>query len=487
MAAPNDGPEADPNTVTTTTEGDGGPGVPEDASRDPDAPQTVRDSVAEAREALEEGMSLEDLAEEGPPAEPPEAPEEEGPELEAEEEEPAPEEEPEEIDKPHLQIPEDEQLPQDFLEESGYSYDDFGRLHAPNGDFVSLQRHEELRQEAVGLEAGEELEPEDELEEEEAPEEEPEEERETEEVDPELVVEIPGRGPDDDPERVAAPDKQTADALRRLRNGYMRGEDFNRKAEALEDQRQELQEFETQLRADPAGTVLEVAPDDVKTQMATRLLEDDEVYEHVRSLIEDWRMNDHKRRADIYEAKEKSRERRSEVTRDTRIRRKAREGARNARQAVEGLLPEGISDTAARKLLEEGMGDLGEHMVETGNYDPTTEDARDVLRETGTLELFRQIGGGSGERSSEEGEASESASTRRVRRVEPGSEEAEKARRTSEELEEKAEKRRGAAATPQGAGGAAATPVSPPEGQSVEERIEWVRERGGLDAVTAGQ
>lgn len=455
------------------------PAVPEDARRDPDAPETVTDSIARAREKLEQGGSIADLADEGDAAE-----EEVAAALEAdaeaqEGEEPA---EPE-IERPDLALDEKDVLPDSALPE-GFQYDEHNRLHRPDGSYASLAEHEELRKQfqATGEEA-----PEEELEEEPTAEAEEEEEQLEDEDYEDLVVEIPGRNPDESFELVAH-DEETAERLRQLSNAAMRREEYNRQVESLESRFEEFREVEREFQADPAAFLAEEVKPEIRKDVVLRLLADDATYDEVASTLRQWEMNPDRKRADIAELERDAYKRKDEVSREDRVRQTARSAARQARQHMETLVDEaGISGPAAEKILKDGMSELGQAMMQAEVYDISLDQAKNVLSQTGTLDLLGLSANGSKGRSSSRGGSSEETRSKgRVRAVDPDSEEAEKARRTGEELEKKAGSRRAAAATPQGAGASAASQVQPPEGQSVEERIKWARKKG-LGAVLSGQ
>lgn len=470
----------------TATQGGGDPppAVPEDARRDPDAPESVTESVARARERLAEGGSILDV-EEADAAEDQltddlEAGREPEPvEAEAEGEEEAGEE----IERPELAIDESDRLPDTALPD-GWQYDDHNRLHRPDGGYASLAEHEELRK--LHTETSEEIEDDlegsDEIESDEG-------DLEEDEDFEELLVEIPGREEGETFE-LAAADKETAERLRQLSNGHMRRAEFNRQMEALEREKEQFQEVADDFLADPARFLVQEKIDpDIRKEVVLRLLAHEDVYDEVSSTLRQWEMNPDRKRADIAEIERDSYERRFEKTSEQKVTRTARAAARQAREHVETLLQEaGVTEgKAATSLLRKGMSEIGRAMMNSGRYDITVDDARHVLEQTGTLDLMGLPARGSGESSSSRnGTSEESRSPRRVRAVDPDSEEAEQARRTGEELKKKAESRRAAAATPQGAGASAATQVEPPEGQSVEERIKWARDKG-LGAILSGR
>lgn len=451
-----------------------GPGVPEEATRDPDSPQTVQESVARAREQLEQGGSLADLAEGGE--------EEATPDLSLEEPEPdveaAEEEGEEEPEHPELQIPEEDTLPEAALPE-GWEYDANNRLHRKDGSFASLQDHETLRSEfEKGMEAAEET----------PSEEEPDvEEPSSEESD--LVVELPGRQPDET-FKIEAADEETAERLRQLSNDAMRRQEFKRQKDSLDEERREFREVTTAFKADPAAFLAEQVEDpEIRKRTVLRLLgENEEVFNEVQSTLRQWDMNPDKKRADLAEMDKEARDRREDTTREERVREAARKGATQARRHIESIVNEaGLRGETAKRFFQDAMQDVGTAMAQAGRFEISQDEARKVLEASGTLEAFGVSPGDSGDRTSSRPGASEgSASDRRVRAVEPDSEAARKARRAGEEMKEEAESRRAAAATPHGAGASAAQQVTPPEGQGVEERIEWLKERG-LGAVLSGQ
>lgn len=86
-----------------------------------------------------------------------------------------------------------------------------------------------------------------------------------EEVDPDLLVEIPGRNPGESLE-IAVDDPETADRLRQLANSAMRGEEARAVLQDAQQRVQQVEEFEDMIQADPAGVFERALADDPRTQ-----------------------------------------------------------------------------------------------------------------------------------------------------------------------------------------------------------------------------
>ena len=448
------------------------PGVPEDARRAPE--KDARTVLSEAREKLEEeGSFLEAMDEET------EAATETLEEEDTEEPDISPVEE-ETQEERSLEIPESDMLPEAALPD-GWSYDANNRLHRKDGTMASLQDHETLRREfEKGLEAADA---------DEGPQEPDVEETADDPESPDLTVELPGRQPDETV-KVTAADEETAERLRQLRNDAMRREEFKRQKQSLDQDRQQFRELEAEFKADPSRFLAKRVEDpELREKTVLRLLgQDEETFNRVQSTLRQWDMNPDKKRADLAEMENEARDRKQETTREQRVREQARNAATQARSHVEDLAREaGLEGVRAKKFMKTAMREVGDAMVDANRFEISRDEAIQVLEHTGTLEAFGATPGASrGRSSSRRGADNGKASERRVRAVDPDSEAARKARRAGEEMKSEAESRRAAAASPQGAGASAAQQVTPPEGQSVKERIAWAKEKG-LGTILSGQ
>lgn len=457
--------------------------VPETASRDPEAPMSVRDSIAKARERLEQGGSILDL-EDAEPAPSPEPTEEETADLEAEALEAELEDELEapEPGEEAEPVPADDRWHLEGDPEGTYR-DHQGRLHdAEHHGFVSDSRFAEARME-IARRRDEDAEAELEEEELEAGAEEEEDAGEG-EVEG-LTVTLPGRDPGDEFE-IVAEDEETAERLRQLKNGFQRGEEHRRQMESLNRDRQEFEEVSEAFLADPAAFLASNVRDDIRKDVVLHLLSDDELLEEVQPKLREWEVNPDRREADVAELRLKSRERRDEASTRRSIEDRMQDTVTRMRETIQGWLPADLPASEAQKLQTLAMKTVGEEMLAARKFDVTEDDMRKVLDHYGLSRMF-EFSGSSGGNGQPGGSDPSPSSARRVKPVSGDSEEAEKARRKGDEFKESSAKRRAAAAAPPGAGATAASAPEPPEGQSVKERIEWVRKHGGIGNVLAGK
>src|SRR5262249_22779269 len=75
------------------------------------------------------------------------------------------------------------------------------------------------------------------------------------EPDPELIVELPPRNVGGESLKIVAGDKATADRLRMMQKGYVRGEELRTRLEAVEQRELTVRETEVLATTDPLGLI----------------------------------------------------------------------------------------------------------------------------------------------------------------------------------------------------------------------------------------
>jgi hypothetical protein len=115
-----------------------------------------------------------------------------------------------------------------------------------------------------------------------------------------LTVMVPGRRPEDPEIPLAVEDKDTADAIRRLKNGYSRTEHLAKRVADVEERETELRYFEDYASADPVGLILDYMPKARFVDVVKHLLTVPEVFNETMSFIESWE-NPESRRAAVAE------------------------------------------------------------------------------------------------------------------------------------------------------------------------------------------
>lgn len=100
----------------------------------------------------------------------------------------------------------------------------------------------------------------------------------------ELAVTLPPRRDGEEPLAFQAQTREQAEALRRLNNGYLRGEQAREVQAQAQAQLAELQAFEQRLTADPVGVLLERVPQQVRANLVEALIATD--FETVKPVID---------------------------------------------------------------------------------------------------------------------------------------------------------------------------------------------------------
>jgi hypothetical protein len=114
---------------------------------------------------------------------------------------------------------------------------------------------------------------------------------------PALTVELPARR-GQEPIQIAVEDQATADALRNMRNLAARTEQAEARAREARQQQAEYEAFESHLRLDPIGFVVDQMDPNYRVHVAEQLLAQDGVLEAVLERLDRWQGNPDARVAD---------------------------------------------------------------------------------------------------------------------------------------------------------------------------------------------
>jgi hypothetical protein len=117
--------------------------------------------------------------------------------------------------------------------------------------------------------------------------------------DPLLTIELPTRNKGEVPVAIKVPDKETAEALRQLKNGFLRGEEVRAQRREVETERAELAYFQELAQVDPIGLVLEHLDPARHQELVTHLLGTPGVVEKVVEYLQKWDGNPDAQRADL--------------------------------------------------------------------------------------------------------------------------------------------------------------------------------------------
>lgn len=175
-----------------------------------------------------------------------------------------------------------------------------------------------------------------------------------------LTVELPPRRPGEAPLVIDAGDPETAEALRRLANQAMAGEEVRAVRAAVEQEQQGLQQAREYIETDPVGFVMENLPPAMQDEIALQLLANPDVWPRVQSVLEG--MLDPERR-DLLVARLENR--RLTMREDLRQQRESRiatqQNAQEVRAAVMDLMPDHFSPEQQGQFLRDAMTDLGRY------------------------------------------------------------------------------------------------------------------------------
>lgn len=304
------------------------------------------------------------------------------------------------------------------------------------------------------------------------------------EKDP-LRVMLPGVRPEDGDLEVFAADEQTAEAMRRLRNGYMRGEEARIAQEEAQADRDRAEELHLEARLDPAASIIGlIQPRDGETpdQRAARewdqdhlvrylltsdgviqrtekwlraILDNQEAIPAERRVAESDRIN---RRADVEK----------EVAEERRLNGNARQLVRTIEKSINSMTPKEWTDQAKALFFRDIRADVIDfaRVKQMQEVDPRVVPGLITRRLTALGIKPREA-----TPPVKEG-AEPSAAAAPKRTVAP-------AGRTPADLVAGRDKRAAAAAAPPGAGSPLAGIPTPPKydpkqpGTPIEQRVSW--------------
>lgn len=289
--------------------------------------------------------------------------------------------------------------------------------------------------------------------------------------DPEVAEEI------EDLQERAGVAEETREELQRLRSMQSQ----------IEEDRRELDDLERELREDPVPFMLDKMGEDIRSRVALDLLAMDEgVRDEVIELVDEWRANPHKMRADAAErARDLERRRRER----TESRYQSREVEEAFQEIVGGLnrVAEQAPETRRDLLVEDLRNDIADYLVREGKDICTLREAAEIpkvktrLRSHGIdpSALLQPSGNGhggprraAGQNGREVVEAQPAGSQERDL-----AEDAEKYRKHGERLRKAHARRKDAASTTGSGAGAEAAGPEVPGDATLEDAFEIAERR----------
>lgn len=299
-----------------------------------------------------------------------------------------------------------------------------------------------------------------------------------EEKDPEagddIVVELPGRNPDETFEIVVdSPEAQ--ERLNQLKNGFMRGEAVRREREELQTDREEIEEIDALLASDPAGFLLEKVKPEFRLDVLKSLLLDPDTYKALQE-DEGWSedMDDQERELQSLKTAEARRTKREEALAELNSRKAAKAGVRAISDKIGSLVPAGMSENDATRFRMASLSCARDACSRLGRLDITADQLVAALRNEGILDRF---GIDPDSAPSERSEAGPRGAPGKTSASKAGEQKG-KAQDPAGNLKKaRARRRKVAGSAPAGAGSPPAA-VALPKNQGVKDRIATVRQKG---------
>jgi hypothetical protein len=177
----------------------------------------------------------------------------------------------------------------------------------------------------------------------------------------EIVVEIPGRRPGDEPMKIAVDSEETAERLRQTVKSGLRRDELNKAMEAVSRQREELDLVQQHLEIDPVGFLVEQVKPELQIGLAKHLLSIPEVFAAVSEELSEWQDDNVRARRQAELGKERSDNRRVAEREMSRLE-DARKQGRMVRDTVEAIVPADMADEEAAMFRDDCLTDLANHV-----------------------------------------------------------------------------------------------------------------------------
>ena len=294
-------------------------------------------------------------------------------------------------------------------------------------------------------------------------------EAEEEEVEAALfTATIPGRGPDDDDIEIEVTDQATADALNRLKNGYMRGDQFRDAMAEVTGAQEELYEIEEQFGVDPAGFVLQHLDEKHLATVALALVVEPKAWASLQKTLTRLIDNPQELRTLQAEAKSARLETKEALKEARTTRTRQNENAAALQGAIDRMVPEDMGESKRDRLIRDMTRDVVEHINRNKIEAMEPKDLVTVLADRLELNGIDPL-----EARSAVKDGSRTRSTPTTKKKKVGKP------KSGKQLARASAKRRRVAAAP--GAGKKAPPTQPktlPAGQTIQERLKEVRKRG---------
>ena len=310
------------------------------------------------------------------------------------------------------------------------------------------------------------------------------------EVDPLLRVGLPPRREGEPEVEIIASDPDTAEALRRLKNGYTRGEDARALTEQAHQQMAQVEEFGMMLDIDPIGVITErqYSPE-MRANMALALITQPDVLDAIRPIL--GMLSDEQQlrlvRAEVNTDRLTLKE---QATQRVQAQRTVQQNVRQITSALEKLVPDGLNDIQRQIFLNDARNDVSSFANARGLMTLDPMHLPQVL--AARLGAYGMDPNAAYARLVQSGGSSTTSPNTGTPRVTPaltgrpspaapagaGSTPAPATGRTAEQIRQASDRRRSVAAVGgPGAGAPALSMPKPPHGSTIKDASRFARER----------
>jgi hypothetical protein len=288
-----------------------------------------------------------------------------------------------------------------------------------------------------------------------------------------FIASIPGRRPGDPDLKleVAGLTQEETEAINRLRNGYLRGEDYRAQLEAVNATKAEVDFVAQQMDLNPAGYINEVLGDEQKVELVKFLLTNEKVFDSVFPEIERWENDKGRREGEAAKIERDILKRNQAAVHKAQANQAAREQGDAIVRHLEDL-GESLSEAHLGRYMRFALQDLDDFVKANPKASLDLETVNMVLKRTGVFESF----GIKPTVKKAPAKGPSRAKSPRDRLAEAKGR-VEEARKTSERFKKKRARKRSAGTSPPGSGPG---PVTPPfkKGETIEERIAYIEKHG---------
>lgn len=285
-----------------------------------------------------------------------------------------------------------------------------------------------------------------------------------------LRVALPGRHPNAPDVEIEVDDPEVAERLRQLRNGYMRGEEVRQIQQAVEAEREQLDEIAVRLQVDPEGFLFENIPPQRAASVALQILAQESVWNSVKGIIEG--LFDEDSREVVRTRLENERlKNRDSAVQEYQSRMQEQRSFAQAKEAIAVLIPEHLPEQQQVMLYQSCQQDVRDAMERTGVRTLNPQDVAFIiaprLREAGVDPLQVAASLRSPGQPRTPGQSSAPRASRAAQATTP----------TVQQVKTAATARRAMAmGAPTGTAPSSAAVERPPRGQTLNERLAWARQ-----------